>query len=89
VLEELSGDFSRMYARTGRPSVPPEQMLRALLIQVLYSVRSERQLMEQIDYNLLFRWFVGLNADDPVWSATTFSKNHDRLLAGDVAVSFF
>lgn len=89
VLEALSGDFSRMYAHTGRPSVPPEQMLRALLIQVLYSVRSERQLMEQLDYNLLFRWFVGLNADDPVWSATTFSKNRDRLLAGDVAVSFF
>src|SRR5690606_29997848 len=89
VLEGLSGDFSRMYARTGRPSVPPEQMLRALLIQVLYSVRSERQLMEQLDYNLLFRWFVGLNADDPVWSPTTFSKNRDRLLAGDVAVSFF
>lgn len=89
VLEDLSADFSRMYARTGRPSVPPEQMLRALLIQVLYSVRSERQLMEQLDYNLLFRWFVGLNADDPVWSPTTFSKNRDRLLAGDVAVSFF
>ena len=89
VLEDLSGDFSRMYAATGRPSVPPEQMLRALLIQVLYSVRSERQLMEQLDYNLLFRWFVGLNADDAVWSPTTFSKNRDRLLAGDVAVSFF
>lgn len=89
VLEELSGDFSRMYARTGRPSVPPEQLLRALLIQVLYSVRSERQLMEQLDYNLLFRWFVGLSVDDPVWSPTTFSKNRDRLLAGDVAVSFF
>jgi transposase len=78
-----------MYASTGRPSVPPEQMLRALLIQVLYSVRSERQLMEQLDYNLLFRWFVGLNADDAVWSPTTFSKNRDRLLAGDIAVSFF
>jgi transposase len=89
VLEVLSAAFSRMYARTGRPSVPPEQMLRALLIQVLYSVRKERQLMEQLDSNLLFRWFVGLNADDPVWSPTTFSKNRDRLLAGDVAVSFF
>ena len=89
VLEDLSGDFSRMYAKRGRPSVPPEQLLRALLIQVLYTVRSERQLMEQLNYNLLFRWFVGLNADDAVWSATTFSKNRDRLLAGDVAVSFF
>jgi transposase len=89
VLVDLSGDFSRMYAKTGRPSVPPEQMLRALLIQVLYSVRSERQLMEQLDYNLLFRWFVGLNADDRVWSATTFSKNRDRLLAGDIAFAFF
>jgi transposase len=89
VLEDLSSDFSRMYAKRGRPSVPPEQLLRALLIQVLYTVRSERQLMEQLNYNLLFRWFVGLNADDAVWSATTFSKNRDRLLAGDVAVSFF
>lgn len=89
VLEDLSGDFSQMYARTGRPSVPPEQLLKALLIQVLFSVRSERQLMEQLDYNLLFRWFVGLNADDPVWSATTFSKNRDRLLAADIAVHFF
>ena len=89
VLEDLSGDFARMYAKTGRPSVPPEQMLRALLIQVLFSVRSERQLMEQLDYNLLFHWFVGLNADDPVWSPTTFSKNRERLLAADIAVSFF
>ena len=89
VLEDLSSDFSRMYAKRGRPSVPPEQLLRALLIQVLYTVRSERQLMEQLNYNLLFRWFVGLNADDVVWSATTFSKNRDRLLAGDVAVSSF
>jgi transposase len=89
VLEELSGDFSGMYAKTGRPSVPPEQMLRALLIQVLFSVRSERQLMEQLNYNLLFRWFVGLNADDPVWSPTTFSKNRERLLAADIAVYFF
>lgn len=89
VLEDLSRDFSQMYARTGRPSIPPEQLLKALLIQVLFSVRSERQLMEQLDYNLLFRWFVGLNADDPVWSATTFSKNRERLLAADIAVSFF
>jgi transposase len=89
VLEDLSGDFSRLYAKTGRPSVPPEQMLRALLIQILFSVRSERQLMEQLDYNLLFRWFVGLSVDDPVWSPTTFSKNRDRLLGGDVAVLFF
>jgi transposase len=89
VLADLSGDFSRLYSRMGRRSVPPEQLLRALLIQVLYSVRSERQLMEQLDYNLLFRWFVGLNADDPVWAPSTFSKNRDRLLAGDVANKFF
>jgi transposase len=89
VLEDLSGDFARMYAATGRPSTPPEQLLRALLIQVFFSVRSERQLMEQLDYNLLFRWFVGLNVDDPVWSASTFSKNRDRLLEGQIASQFF
>lgn len=85
VLEELSPLFESLYLQVGRPSVPPEQLLRALLIQVLYSVRSERMLIEQLDYNLLFRWFVGLSMDDPVWDATTFSKNRDRLLRGDVA----
>ena len=79
----------RWYAKTGRPSVPPEQLLRALVLQVLYTVRSERLLMEELNYNLLFRWFVGLNMDDPVWHPTTFTKNRDRLLAGDVAVAFF
>src|SRR5437764_12778197 len=78
-----------MYSQIGRPSVPPEQLLRALLIQVLYTVRSERQLMEQLDYNLLFRWFVGLSMDDPVWDATVFCKNRDRLLDGDIAAKFF
>jgi transposase len=77
-----------MYARVGRPSIPPEQLLRAQLLQVLYSVRSERLLMEEIDYNLLFRWFVGLNADDEVWDATVFTKNRDRLLEADVANEF-
>jgi transposase len=88
-LEELSPRFETLYARTGRPSIAPERLLRALLLQVLYTVRSERQLMEQLDYNLLFRWFVGLNADDPVWDPTVFTKNRDRLLAGDVAQAFF
>jgi transposase len=88
-LAELSPRFEGLYARTGRPSIAPEKLLRALLLQVLYTVRSERQLMEQLDYNLLFRWFVGLNADDPVWDATVFTKNRDRLLAGDVAQAFF
>jgi transposase len=78
-----------LYARTGRPSIPPEQLLRALLVQLLYSVRSERQLMEQLAYNLLFRWFVGLNMHDPVWDATVFTKNRERLLAGDIAQGFF
>jgi transposase len=88
-LVAMSSRFALMYSDIGRPSVPPEKLLRALLLQVLYSIRSERQLMEQLDYNLLFRWFVGLNMDDAVWSATTFSKNRDRLLAGDVAQAFF
>ena len=88
-LAAMSPRFALMYSTLGRPSVPPEKLLRALLLQVLYSIRSERQLMEQLDYNLLFRWFVGLNMDDAVWSATTFSKNRDRLLAGDVAQAFF
>src|SRR3954466_12164423 len=74
---------------TGRPSIPPEHLLRALLLQVLYSVRSERMLMEQLEYNLLFRWFVGLAMDDAVWVPTTFTKNRDRLLEGDIARAFF
>jgi transposase len=88
-LTELAPRFEAMYARVGRPSVPPEQLLRALLLQILYTVRSERLLMEQLDYNLLFRWFVGLGIDDAVWVPTTFTKNRDRLLAGDVAAAFF
>src|SRR5262245_54539481 len=84
-LRELSREFAPLYPTTGRPSIPPEKLLRALLLQLLYSVRSERQLMEQLDYNLLFRWFVGLSMDDPVWDATVFTKNRERLLAGDVA----
>ena len=88
-LRSMSRRFARLYATTGRPSIPPEQLLRALLLQVLYSVRSERLLMEELNYNLLYRWFVGLNMDDPVWHPTTFTKNRDRLLAGDVAAAFF
>lgn len=84
-LDVLSLEFDRLYARIGRPGIAPEKLLRALLLQAFYSVRSERQLMEQIGYNLLFRWFVGLAMDAPVWDATTFSKNRDRLLEGDVA----
>jgi transposase len=78
-----------MYSREGRPSIPPEKLLRALLLQVLYTIRSERLLMEQLDYNLLFRWFVGLSLDDPVWDHSTFSKNRERLIASDVAAAFF
>lgn len=89
VLKELSPDFDRLYAKVGRPSVPPEKLLRALLLQVLYTIRSERLLMEQLDYNLLFRWFVGLNMDDRVWDPTTFSKNRERLLRGEIAQRFF
>jgi len=88
-LADLSERFELLYARVGRPSVPPEKLLRALLLQILYSVRSERLLMEQLQYNLLFRWFVGLGMDDPVWTPTTFTKNRERLLAGDVAQAFF
>ena len=80
--------FAGLYARLGRPSIPPEQLLRALLLQAFYSIRSERQLMERLDFDLLFRWFVGLGIDDPVWDHSTFSKNRDRLLAGDVAAEF-
>jgi transposase len=82
VLRELSPRFAALYAESGRPSIPPEQLLRALLLQVLYPIRSERQLMEQLDYNLLFRWFVGLGMDEAVWHPTSFTKNRDRLLAG-------
>jgi transposase len=89
ILARLSPHFTRMYSKIGRPSIPPEQLLRALLLQVLYTVRSERMLMEQLEYNLLFRWFVGLDMDDPVWDPTVFSKNRDRLLAADVAPLFF
>jgi transposase len=88
-LGQLSAVFDALYAREGRPSIAPEQLLRALILQILYSVRSERQLMEQLDYNLLFRWFVGLNADEPVWDPSTFSKNRDRVLGQQVARQFF
>ena len=88
VLAQMSGSFDAMYADVGRPSIAPEKLLRAQLLQMLYSVRSERLLMEEIDYNLLFRWFVGLNMDDEVWDATTFTKNRDRLLQADVAKQF-
>jgi transposase len=88
-LRDLSRAFAPLYAREGRPSIPPERLLRALLLQAFYTVRSERQLMEQLNYNFLFRWFVGLSADDPVWDATVFCKNRDRLLDGDIAAKFF
>ena len=88
-LRALSREFARLYPKTGRPSIPPEKLLRALLLQLLYSVRSERQLMEQLNYNLLFRWFVGLSMDDPVWDPTVFTKNRERLLQGDIARGFF
>jgi transposase len=87
-LEVLSPDFERLYSKEGRPSIPPEKLLRALLLQAFYSVRSERQLIEQLDYNLLFRWFVGLSMDAAIWDVTVFTKNRDRLLAGDVAAKF-
>ena len=89
VLKELSRQFDTLYSHPGRPSIAPEKLLRALLLQVLYTIRSERLLMEQLDYNLLFRWFVGLNMDDAVWDPTVFSKNRERLLAGEVAQAFF
>ena len=88
-LQHLQPRFNRLYAKTGRPSIAPEKLLRALLLQALYSVRSERMLMEQLDYNLLFRWFVGLNMDDSVWDVTVFTKNRERLLDGDIAEAFF
>lgn len=88
LLQGLSPRFNQLYARVGRPSIPPEQLLRALLLQALYTIRSERQLMEQLDYNILFRWFVGLSMDDRVWVPTVFTKNRDRLLEGDIATAF-
>jgi transposase len=88
VLKELSRSLSRLYSQDGRPSIPPEQLLSALLLQVLYGIRSERQLMEQLDYNLLFRWFVGLSPDDRVWDATSFTKNRERLQQGEVFDKF-
>ena len=87
-LEVLSADFARLYSKVGRPSIPPEKLLRGLLLQAFYSVRSERQLIEQLDYNLLFRWFVGLSMDAPIWDVTVFTKNRERLLDGDVAAKF-
>src|SRR4051812_39293743 len=87
-LESLSGDFAALYSGTGRPSIPPEMLLRAMLLQAFYSVRSERQLMERLEFDLLFRWFVGLGVDDPVWDHSTFSKNRDRLLEGEIAAKF-
>src|SRR6478609_3984378 len=88
-LRELQPRFNKLYAKTGRPSIAPEKLLRALLLQALYSVRIERMLMEQLNYNLLFRWFVGLNMDDSVWDVTVFTKNRERLLDGYIAVAFF
>ncbi len=88
-LARLSTQFEAMYSEMGRPSIPPEQLLRALLLQYLYSIRSERLLIEQLEYNLLFRWFIGLGMDEPIWDHSTFSKNRDRLLKGDVATGFF
>ena len=88
ILQEMSRDFDRLYAKVGRPSIPPERLLRAQLLQIFYSVRSERLLMEQLDYNILFRWFVGLAMDEPIWDATVFTKNRDRLLNQDLARGF-
>jgi transposase len=88
-LKEVSPRFARLYSDIGRPSVPPERLLRALVLQALYTIRSERLLMEEIDYSILYRWFVGLDLDAPIWDATTFTKNRDRLLRGDIAGAFF
>jgi|SRR5579859_131664 len=88
-LQGLSREFDELYAKCGRPSIPPEQLLRALLLQILFTLRSERQLMEQLNYNLLYRWFVGLKMDEPIWDVTVFSKNRERLLGGEVAGKFF
>ena len=88
-LQEFSLWLDQLYAKTGRPSIPPEQLLRAQILQVLYTIRSERQLMDQIDGNWRYRWFVGLKADDPVWDVTVFTKNRDRLMRGEVSQKFF
>jgi transposase len=88
-LKKISPRFSRLYSRYGRPSIPPEQLMKALLLQVLYTIRSERQLMEQLEFNILFRWFVGLGMDARLWNVTVFSKNRERLLRGDIAGAFF
>jgi len=87
-LEALSGDFAALYSAVGRPSIPPEMLLRVMLLQAFYSVRSERQLMERLEFDLLFRWFVGIGVDDAVWDHSTFSKNRDRLLDGEIAAKF-
>jgi transposase len=87
-LKPLSGEFDKLYSPIGRESIPPERLMRALLLQAFYSIRFERQLVERIDYDLLFRWFAGLGIEDPVWDATSFTKNRDRLLEGEVAVEF-
>lgn len=87
-LAVLAKDFAALYSGMGRPSIPPEMLLRAMLLQAFYSIRSERQLMERLEFDLLFRWFVGLGVDDPVWDHSTFSKNRDRLLEGDIAAKF-
>src|SRR5580698_9671372 len=84
-LATLSGEFSALYSRSGRPSIPPEKLLRAMLLQAFYSIRSERQLMERLEFDLLFRWFVGIGVDDAAWDHSTFSKNRERLLEGDIA----
>src|SRR3954447_15931887 len=89
ILREMSGEFAGLYSRIGRPSIPPERLLRAQLLQIFYSIRSERLLMEQLDYNMLFRWFVGMDRDEPVWAATVFTKNRDRLLNQEIARTFF
>lgn len=87
-LSALERDFSQLYSLIGRPSIPPEKLLRAMLLQAFYSIRSERLLMERLEYDLLFRWFVGIGIDDPAWDHSTFSKNRDRLLDGDIAAKF-
>ncbi len=87
-LRAMAKDFDGLYAKTGRPSIPPERLLRALLLQIFYSIRSERMLMEQLEYNLLFRWFVGMEMDEPVWNHAVFSKNRERLLNQEVAQAF-
>src|SRR5438105_11556199 len=87
-LASLEREFAALYSPIGRPSIPPEKLLRAMLLQAFYSIRSERQLMERLEFDLLFRWFVGLGVDDPAWDHSVFSKNRDRLLAADIAVKF-